>query len=128
MGRTDDELKAHLHALEARDQSQRVAIAAFGVDLSKRRAVDLTFWADDEAKATALAEALRRNELSSVVRSPVALDGRWIVGASLEASVDWMTTRENIATFVLFADKYDCVYDGWGTAIVEALPGFKPNG
>lgn len=31
-----------------------------------------------------------------------------------------MTTKENLVTFLLFADKFDCEYGGWGTAIVEA--------
>jgi hypothetical protein len=66
-----------------------------------------------------LAAALQRNELATSAK-PSAVSGRWLVSASLEASVEWITTKENIATFVLFADKYDCEYDGWGTAIAEA--------
>ena len=38
----------------------------------------------------------------------------------ISASVSFMTTKENVVTFLLFADKYDCDYDDWGTAIVEA--------
>jgi len=45
---------------------------------------------------------------------------RWLLRASMLASVDFMTGKENLVTFLLFADKYDCEYDGWGTAILEA--------
>jgi len=119
VGKTDEALKQHLHALEARDQTQRAAISALGVDLQTKRVIDVTFVARDESSAAALATALRRNELLATA-APSSVSARWLVTGSLEASVDWITTRANIATFILFADKYECEYDGWGTALVEA--------
>lgn len=118
MAKSDEAHREHLLALEARDKEQRAAIGALGGDFSKKRVVDLTFIAPDESSASDLVDALQRNELSNARRSSIG--GRWLVLASIEATVDWITARENIATFVLFADKYGCEYDGWGTAVVEA--------
>jgi regulator of RNase E activity RraB len=56
------------------------------------------------------------------VLDPARLEAnqRWLIRCSIGASVTFMTTKENLLSFLLFADKYDCEYDGWGTAIVEA--------
>jgi hypothetical protein len=123
MGRTDDELREELRKLEARDVQQRAAILAYGVDLSQKRVIDLTFWAPDEARAKILVEALTRNELVPnlvLPPGPTETNRRWLVRAPLFASVDFVTTQDNVATFIMVADKFDCDYDGWGTAIVEA--------
>jgi regulator of RNase E activity RraB len=58
----------------------------------------------------------------NLVLGPVSPEGdqRWLVRCSIAASVTFMTTKENLVTFLLFADKFDCEYGGWGTAIVEA--------
>jgi hypothetical protein len=45
---------------------------------------------------------------------------RCVLRTPIFASVDFVTANENLVAFILFADKYDCDYDGWGTAIVEA--------
>jgi hypothetical protein len=29
--------------------------------------------------------------------------------------------KKNLVTFLLFADKYDCEYDGWDATIIEAI-------
>jgi len=111
----ENELRQKLEALQRRDEVQRSAITSYGIDLGKRRVIDLSFWAPDEQSATRLSEAWQRNEGGvPVVLPPV--DGtrsRWLVGVTLTASVDFITTKENAATFLLFADKYDCEYDGW---------------
>jgi hypothetical protein len=121
---SDQELKQKLQDLQDRDKEQRRVIETFGVDLGKRRKVDLNFWAPDESRACAFGEAFVRNEGGAPVISGPASeteeDQRWHVRCVLDASVDFMTERENVATFLLFADKYECEYDGWGTAIVEA--------
>src|SRR5215813_8713345 len=122
MPSNEHELRQKLQALQRRDEAQRSAIASYGIDLGKRRVIDLSFWAPDEQSATRLSEALQRNESGTPVVLP-PVDGsrsRWLVGVTLNASVDFITIKENVATFLLFADKYDCEYDGWGTALVEA--------
>src|SRR5215469_6995749 len=119
---SEQQLRERLEALQRRDEVQRCAIVSYGIDLSKTRVLDLSFWAPDELTATQLSEALQRNEGGTPVVLPPA-DGsqpRWLVGITLNASVDFITAKENVATFLLFADKYDCEYDGWGTALVEA--------
>jgi hypothetical protein len=123
MGRSDGDLREKLRELEARDAQQRAAIAAYGVDLSKKRVIDLTFWAPDESRAKILVEALTRNELVPnlvLPPGPTETNRRWLVRAPLAASVDFVTTQDNVTTFIMVADKFDCEYDGWGTAIVEA--------
>jgi len=124
MPRTDDEIQAAVSKLQARDQAQRQAILAYGINLAKERQMDLSFWAPNRADADLLREALERNGMTAVkVLAPVPAksdDSRWLITAGMVASVDFMTTLDNVATFVLFADKYNCEYDGWGTAIVEA--------
>src|SRR5262249_36269509 len=117
-----------LEALQRRDEVQRSAIASYGIDLSKTRVLDLSFWAPDEQNATRLSDALQRNEGGTpVVLPPVDGSRRWLVGVTLNASVDFITAKENVATFLLFADKYDCEYDGWGTALVEAAQKMREN-
>lgn len=123
MGRTDEELRAQLERLQARDRAQVEVILGYGVDLNQTRKVDLSFWAPDENAAKTFAEACKRNEMPpDAVRPPVGVgtDSRWLVTCPIDASVTFMTTMDNIATFIMFADKFDCEYDGWGTAIVEA--------
>jgi hypothetical protein len=34
------------------------------------------------------------------------------------ASVDFIASRENLVTFILFADKFDCDLDAWTTVAV----------
>lgn len=126
---SEEELRQRLTDLQSRDAVQCTQIAAFGVDLSQRRRLDLNFWTHDEASAKKLAEALARNAMPAGQALPPAGDPRrrWSVSCSLVASVDFITTRENVATFLLFADKYGCEYDGWGTAVEEAAgPGPAP--
>ena len=122
MPRTDEELRRRRDELEQIDVQQRAQLAAYGVDPARVRKIDLTFWAPDEAAASRLAEAMTRNEMAApLVLAPVpgATNQRWVVRTSLQASVDSITTRENVVTFLLFADKYDCDFGGWGTAVVE---------
>ncbi len=120
MPRTEDQLREQLQRLQARDWEQRAAVASFGVDLGKRRVIDLNFLAADEQTANRLRDALIRNEFAEV-RVVGPANGRWVVRSSVSASVDYITAKENVATFLLFADEYECEYDGWGTAIVEAV-------
>jgi hypothetical protein len=63
MGRSDDELRQRLLELETRDVKLRADVAAYGVDLMKKRFIDLTFWAPDESTARKFKEALTRNEM-----------------------------------------------------------------
>jgi len=124
MGRTDDELRQRRDDLEAQGAAQRAQLDAFNVDPAHQRKVDLTFWAPNEATAQTLAEALTKNELPRpLVLGPTGREGgdpRWLVRTSMMASVDFITQRENVVTFLLFADKYECDFGGWGTAVVEA--------
>ena len=123
MGCTDDQLRAQLERLQARNRAQVEVILTYGVDLNKTRNIDLSFWAPDEHAAKTFAEACQRNEMPpDAVRPPVPVgtDRRWLVTCAIDASVTFMTTTDNVATFIMFADKFDCEYDGWGTAIVEA--------
>lgn len=124
MGRPDEELITKRDELMARDTSQIAEIKSYGVDPDKERQIDLTFWAPDEAKATQFVEAAKRNEMPpGLVLGPKNTNEqnqRWLIRCSIFASVTFVTTKENVVTFLLFADKYDCDYDGWGTAIVEA--------
>jgi hypothetical protein len=124
MGKTDEELIAKRAGLMARDVEQVAQIKGYGVELEKNRKIDLLFWAPDEGKTKALAESLKKNEMPPfMVLGPAndkEADRRWAIRCSLSASVIFITAAENIETFILFADKYDCDYDGWGTAIVEA--------
>jgi hypothetical protein len=123
MGRSDEELRAQLASLEARNRAQVEVIQSYGVDLNKTRKIDLSFWAPNETAAKTFAEACKRNEMPpDSVRPPVSVgtDRRWLVTCPVDASVIFMTTTDNVATFIMFADKFDCEYDGWGTAIVEA--------
>jgi len=124
MGKTDEELIAKRAALIARDVEQVAQIKGYGVELGKDRQIDLLFWAPDEAKSKALAESLKKNEMPPfMVLGPAndkEADRRWAIRCSITASVTFITAPDNIETFILFADKFDCDYDGWGTPIVEA--------
>ena len=128
MGHTEEELIAKRNELMARDIHQIAQIKAYGVDLDKKRQIDITFWAPDEAACKLLVEALNRNEMppNLTLAPATSLDTnqRWLVRCAIEASVTFVTSSENVVTFLLFADKYNCDYDGWGTAIVEAA---NPN-
>ena len=77
----ENELRQKLEALQRRDEVQRSAIASYGIVLSKRRVIDLSFWAPDEQSATRLSEALQRNEGGTPVILPpvdgLARDGWW---------------------------------------------------
>jgi hypothetical protein len=124
MGKTDEELIAQRVALVSRDTDLTAQVKAYGVELDKDRQIDLMFWAPDEAKAKLLVEAMKRNEMPPfLVLGPAnekEADRRWAIRCSITASVKFITTKDNIETFILFADKFDCDYDGWGTPIVEA--------
>jgi hypothetical protein len=123
MGRTEQELLAKHEELTARDAAQIAAIKGFGIDLDKKRQIELTFWAPSEQSAKLFADACKRNEMPPYMQlgpSPSGADQRWLIRCSITASVIFMTDKENVGTFLLFADKFDCEYDGWGTAIVEA--------
>jgi len=124
MGQTDEELIAKCDFLMSRDIDQIAQIRQYGIDLEKKRRIDLTFWAPDEATAKEFAEALRKNEMPPDwvlgPASPQDQNQRWLVRCPFSSSVTFVTTKENVVTFLLFADKYGCEYDGWGTAIVEA--------
>jgi regulator of RNase E activity RraB len=58
--------------------------------------------------------------------TPSDINQRWLIRCAISASVTFVTTKENLVTFLLFAHKYDCEYDGWGTAIVEAAGSMSP--
>lgn len=123
MGMTEEQLLAKRNELMARDLGQISQLKSYGVILENRRRIDLTFWAPSEAAAKVFVEACKRNEMPPhTVLGPVTPDGdqRWLVRCPFEASVTFVTAKENVVTFLLFADKYDCLYDGWGTAVVEA--------
>ncbi len=117
-------------ALMARDVAQVKVIESYGVDLDRKRAVDVNFWAPDEDSCKAFVEACKRNEMPShTVLGPVSPEGdqRWLIRCSIAASVTFMVAQENVETSLLFADKFDCEYDGWGTAIVEAAGSASPK-
>lgn len=123
MGRTDEELISKRNELMSRDVEQIAQITNYGVNIEEKRKIDLTFWAPTEHAAKLFAEACERNEMQlGVVLGPGRSEPnqRWLVRCHISASVTFMTTKQNLVTFLLFADKYDCDYDGWGTAIVEA--------
>ena len=123
MGRTDEELLARRNELMSRDIDQTAQIRNYGVDVDKKRQIDLTFWAPTESAAKLFVEACERNEMPHATvlgPAPSEANRRWLIRCSISASVTFVTTKESVVTFLLFADKYDCDYDGWGTAIVEA--------
>ena len=123
MGRTEEELLAKRDQLMARDVDQVAAVRNYGVDLDKPRQIDLTFWARNKNAAETFVEACKRNEMPPQLvldPAPSETNQRWFIRCSITASVTFVTTKENVVTFLLFADKYGCEYDGWGTAIVEA--------
>lgn len=130
MPRTEEELIAKRDALMARDLDQIAQIRGYPVDLDKKRQIDLTFWAPDERAAKTFAEVCDRNEMPpSLVLGPATAQDpnqRWLIRCAISGSVTFVTTKENVVTFLLFADKYDCEYDGWGTAIVEAAIPNRP--
>jgi hypothetical protein len=130
MARTEEELIAKRDQLMARDLEQVAQIKAYGVDLEKKRQVDLTFWAPNQAAADVLVEALKRNEMPpNLTLGPSnqqEANQRWLIRCPVAASVAFITAKENVVTFLLFADKYDCEYDGWGAAIVEAASSDEP--
>jgi hypothetical protein len=122
MGRTEKELLAKREELMSRDVDQIAAIKGNGIDIRKERQLELTFWAPNAAAAKSFADACKRNEMPPYIElgpSPSEANQRWLIRCSITASVRFMTEKENVATFLLFADKFDCEYDGWGTAIVE---------
>ena len=130
MGRTEEELISKRDELMLRDIDQIAQIKAYGVDLDKNRQIDLTFWAPDESSAKIFADACTRNEMPPhTVLAPRATETnqRWLVRCPIVASVNFVTKKENVITFLLFADKFDCEYDGWGTAIVEAADSDHPQ-
>ena len=98
MGRTDDELRQRRDELQKRDLAQRAQLAAYGVDPSTRRRIDLTFWAPDEDTARRLADAMTGNEMSPPLVLGPKPDGsgdrRWLLRTALD-------------------------YDGWGPAVTE---------
>jgi hypothetical protein len=123
MRRSEEELIAKRDELKSRDIDQIAQIRSYGVDLDKTRQIDLTFWTPDESSANIFAEACMRNEMPPpTLLGPGAAETsqRWLVRCPIAASVTFMAKKENMITFLLFADKFDCEYDGWGTAIVEA--------
>jgi hypothetical protein len=123
MGLADEALLAKRDALMSRDAALLEQLKNYGVDLSKKRVIDLSFWAPNEIAAKTFAEACKRNEMPPKrVLGPVKPEGdqRWLIQCPFAASPHFVTTKENVVTFLLFADKYDCEYDGWGTAVVEA--------
>lgn len=129
MGRTEEELLAKRNELMSRDLDQIALIRSYGVDLDKKRQIDLTFWAPSESAAQVFVEACKRNEMPPhqvLGPAPSEVNQRWLIRCSIGASVTFMTTKENLVTFLLFADKCECEYDGWGTAIVEAAGPITP--
>jgi hypothetical protein len=123
MGLSDEALLAKRDALMLRDATLIEQLKHYGVDLDKRRVIDLSFWAPNESAAKKFAEACKRNEMPpKSVLGPVKPEGdqRWLIQCPFGCSPAFVTTKENVVTFLLFADKFDCEYDGWGTAIVEA--------
>lgn len=123
MPRSEEELRAKRDELMLRDVGQIAALENYRVDLDKDRQVDLTFWAPNEEVAKAFAEACVRNEMHvHTLLGPGASETnkRWLIRTSCSASPRYISAKENVVTFLLFGDKYDCEYDGWGTAVVEA--------
>jgi hypothetical protein len=123
MGLTEEALLARRDALMSRDVALLAQLKNYGVDLNQKRVIDLSFWAPNERAAKEFAEACKRNEMPpEKVLGPVTPEPnqRWLIQCPFAASPYFVTTKENVVTFLLFADKYDCEYDGWGTAVVEA--------
>ena len=124
MGKSDEHLIMKRDELITRDADQIAQLLGYGVALDKKRKIDLTFWAPAKDSADALVEALHRNEwppnLVLGPANPQEENQRWLIRCALNASVEFVTTKENVVTFLLFADKFNCDYDGWGTAVVEA--------
>lgn len=130
MARSDEELLARRDELMVRDRTLVAQVLSYGVDLDKPRKIDLTFWAPDESSAKVFVEALKKNEMPPELvlgpASPQEENQRWAIRCPINGSITFITTKENVVTFLLFADKYDYEYDGWGTAIVEAINPTKP--
>jgi regulator of RNase E activity RraB len=123
MSRTDEQLLAKRNELTSRDIDQIAQVRTYGIELDAKRQIDVTFWAPTESVAKVFVEACKRNDMPphTVLRpAPSEANQRWLIRCTISASVTFVTTKENLVTFLLFADKYDCEYDGWGTAIVEA--------
>ena len=123
MGLSDEALLAKRDALMLRDATLIEQLKKYDVDLDKSRVIDLSFWAPSETAAKKFAEACKRNEMPpEKVLGPAASQGsqHWLIQCPFAGSPHFVTTKDNVVTFLLFADKYDCEYDGWGTAIVEA--------
>jgi hypothetical protein len=113
----------------SRDTAQIAAIKNYGMDPGKERWIDLTFWAPDERCAKAFADACKRNEMSPSMQlgpSAAGTDQRWLIRCTIKASVAGVSGEENLCTFIMFADKFDCQDDGWGTAVVEAAGPMTP--
>src|ERR1700756_5260608 len=105
MGKTDQELLAKRNQLMARGLQQAEQIRGFGISLETNRKIDLTFWAPTEDVCKAFAEACKQNEMPpGLVLGPANSQGdqRWLVRCSVSASVSFVTTKENVATYLLF--------------------------
>ena len=91
----------------SRNLGQIAQIKAYGVDLDKKRQIDLTLWAPDEAAAKVFLEASKRNEMPPNLTlgpaSPRDANQRWLIRCPFAASVTFITTKENVVTFLLFA-------------------------
>ena len=130
MPKTEAELIAKRKELMSRDADHMELISNYGVDLDKKRQIDLNFWAPTQETADRFVEACTKNEMPPhTVLGPTASEKnrRWLIRCPISASVTFVVAKENVVTFLLFADKYDCEYDGWGTAIVEAAGIARPN-
>jgi len=131
MGLTDEQLLSRRNTLMSRDLDQIAQIKNFGIDLDKQRPIDLTFWASTESATKVFVEACKRNEMpphTMLAPTPSEANQRWLIRCGIHASVTFATAQENVETFILFADKFDCEYDGWGTAILEASRPITPAG
>jgi hypothetical protein len=115
LAHTDQELMACRDALVTRSAAQLAELTARHVDLNEQRKVDLQFSAPNEAAARTLAAAMVRNEMATPVI--VAPDNesveRWRVCVAMSASAEFIASRDNLVTFILFADEYDCDFDAW---------------
>ena len=122
MAKRDEELMTKRNELMARDLVKIEQIRAYGVDLEKKRQIDLAFWSPTEETCKLFVGACKQNDMPpALVLAPASSEQnqRWLVRCPISASVVFVTAKENVVTFLLFADKYGCEYDGWGTALVE---------
>src|SRR4051812_39198844 len=113
-------LEADFRAHQERNRALMKELLSHGIGLGKERLVDLHFFAPTQESARKLAEALaqlKEHDLEQIEVGPT--DRLWSVTARLREQPLVVISEEFIWTFLRTADQFGCVFDGWGTALVE---------